>query len=304
MANDVSVMGLVGLSFSGSTVLNYVLGAHPGVYGGSELYRLISTDSATHCGCCWCHDGCDVLSDARIATMNERNFYHALAEFTGKKIIVDTSKTLPWFEDMFPRQKKQGISLSLMLLTKHPLRQLAAFMGWQDNYLFKCGMRSVAKRMLVDPSTAFSREKMHLSYWLDVMIDFYDAFYSSPLLESVPHFIIRYEDFVEQTGATLSPVLAQWGLSFDPETIDYHKFDQHGVGGNAGVIRMINTEDGDKKFRSKSADYILDYYDNCEGLTMDDSYRDAFSQPVLEWIIGLSKYKKLCAKLHYSETLD
>ena len=303
MAKSVSVLGLVGLSFSGSTVLNYVLGSHKGVYGGSELYRLIDKDPDKHCGCSWCHDGCPVLTDERIAMLSRDDFYVPLSSFTGKDKIVDTSKNLPWFEKMFPRQAKQGVSSSILLLTKHPLRHLAAYMGWQHDYLFKCGLRSVVKRMLVDPSTAFSRQKMHLSYWLDVIADFYEKFDTSPLLKEFSHFRIKYEDFVERTAISLKEPLERWGLEFDPRAINYSNFEQHGVGGNGGVIRMINTEERIKRFRSRSADYILDFYDNCEGLTMDDSYKDAFSEQIVCWIKGLPKYRRLCEVLSYDENI-
>lgn len=300
---DVSVVGLVGLSFSGSTVLNYVLGAHKGVYGGSELYRLIDKDPARQCGCSWCHDGCTVLTDERIATMNKDNFYASLAQFTGCNKIVDTSKNLPWFENLFPRQAKNGISLHLLLLTKHPLRQLAAFMGWQHNYLFQCGLKSVAKRMLVDPSTAFSKQKMHLSYWLDNILSFHEKFDTSPLLNAFPHSMVKYEDFVEQTATALQPLLEHWGLEFDTKAIDYSAFEQHGVGGNGGVVRMINTEERKANFRSRSADYILNFYDKCEDLTMDNSHKEAFSEQTMEWIVGLPKYRSLCEKLSYNKIL-
>ncbi|MEF2144005.1 MAG: hypothetical protein V3573_01045 [Desulfovibrionaceae bacterium] len=297
--STVSIIGLVGMSFSGSTVLNYVLGAHPGVYGGSELYRLIDTDPSRHCGCSWCHNGCAVLTKERIATLNKVNFYTSLAQFTGKNKIVDTSKNLPWFEDVFPRQEGQDVSLSLLLLTKHPLRQLAAYMGWERDYLYKCGLRSIVKRMLVDPGTAFSRQKMHLSYWLDVMIAFYDGFDSSPLARNTLHWRVKYEDFVTSTADALANPLQFLGLEFQPDAINYHTYEQHGVGGNGGVIRMINTQERIERFRNRSADYILDFYDNCEGLTLDNSFRDAFSQETIDWITDLPKYRRLCERLAY-----
>jgi hypothetical protein len=304
MKNEISVVGLVGLSFSGSTVLNYVLGSHEGVYGGSEIYRLIDKDPAKRCGCSWCHDGCAVLTPERIDSLDKDNFYTSLARFTGKHKIVDTSKNLPWFEEMFPRQAAQGVSPYLLLLSKHPMRQLAAYMGWERDYLYKCGMKSVIKRMLLDPSTAFNRYKMHLSYWLDVITAFYEAFDSSPLLATFPHGRVKYEDFVERTPEALKDVLDRWGLEFDPRSVDYSSFEQHGVGGNGGVIRMINTEERIERFRARSADYILDFYDGCEGLMLDNSYREAFSDPMADWIKGHPKYKRLCAKLGYDENID
>lgn len=301
--NGVSVLGLVGLSFSGSTVLNYVLGAHDGVYGGSEIYRLIDPDPELRSGCSWCRGQCAVLTDERIAAMNKDNFYSALAEHTGKKKIVDTSKTLAWFEDIFPRQARQGVSLRLALLTKHPLRQLAAFIGWQNDYLYKCGMRSVIKRMLVDPTTAFSKTKMHVSYWLDVATDFYDEFAASPLLAEVPSLSVKYEDFVEHPAKALDEILSGWGLGFDPYSIDYSSFEQHGVGGNGGVTRMVDPELRMKRLRERGKGYILDYYKKCKGLTMDNTYLDAFSREEIEWISSLSKFKSLCERLSYEPTI-
>jgi hypothetical protein len=196
----IRVIGLVGMSFSGSTVLNYVLGSHPGVYGGSELYRLIDTDPAKRCGCSWCHEGCAVLTPERIATLNKENIYTSLARFTQKESVVDTSKNLPWFEDVFPRQNAEEVSPSMIVLSKHPLRQLAAYMGWEQNYLYRCGLRSVLKRAFLDPATALSRERMHLSYWLDVMGEFYSAIDRSRMLRGMPRWNVRYEDFVTGTA--------------------------------------------------------------------------------------------------------
>jgi hypothetical protein len=304
MMNNVSAAGLIGMSFSGSTVLNYVLGAHKGVYGGSELYRLISKDPAQHCGCCWCNTGCPTLTPKRISSMDERYFYAALAEFTGRDKIVDTSKNLSWFEHIFPIQKGQGIDLSLILLTKHPLRQLAAYMGFEHNYLYQCGLRSVLKRALVDPATALSPERMHLSYWLDSMIRFYDDYDASVLTRDFPHTRIKYEEFVEHTAQALSPTLERWGLDYDEHSTNYWEYEQHGVGGNRGVISMISNEEQMEVFRSRSTDYILNYYDNRTGLTMDDSFREAFSARTVAWLTSLPRYRMLCERLSYPPTLD
>jgi hypothetical protein len=271
------------------------------VYGGSELYRLIDTDPAKRCGCSWCHEGCAVLTPERIATLNKENIYTSLARFTQKESVVDTSKNLPWFEDVFPRQNAEEVSPSMIVLSKHPLRQLAAYMGWEQNYLYRCGLRSVLKRAFLDPATALSRERMHLSYWLDVMGEFYSAIDRSRMLRGMPRWNVRYEDFVTGTAQALVGPLEFLGLEYLPEAVEYHTFEQHGVGGNDGVMRMATTEERKKRFRARSADYLLEFYDNCTGLMLDNSYRNAFSKRTLAWIMDHPKYRALCERLGYDE---
>ena len=53
------VIGILGTSFSGSTVLNLMLGAHPEIYAGGELSALIlSRGQEGVAGCTACGFSC------------------------------------------------------------------------------------------------------------------------------------------------------------------------------------------------------------------------------------------------------
>lgn len=295
----IKVIGIISLSFSGSTVLNYTLGSHPGVYGASEIYALTSGEPWLSQKCSWCKEECTVLSEKNIEQLKEKTFYKDLARFSGKNRIIDSSKHYWWFEHVFNAQQHKGFCPYLILLTKHPLRHLASFMNNHPAHLRKSGFKSLLKRALLSPHTILSQDKMHLEHWLDVMQNFYDGLLSKPLFQRYPHQVIKYEDFVLDTEKTLAPALNFLDRKFDPESVHYSNYEQHGIGGNSGVLRQTISQDDWKKTCSHRPERQK-YYTDCQGLKLDNRYQDTFSEAIIEWLTNQPKYQKLCKNLAYS----
>lgn len=63
--------------------------------------------------------------------------------------------------------------------------------------------------------------------------------------------------------------------------------------------RVAMTEEHRERFHSRSANHLLEFYDNGEGLMLDGSFRKAFSEKTVHWITGYTKYRKLCERLGY-----
>ena len=288
------------MSFSGSTLLNYVLGSHSGVYGASEIYSLIHPINGSKGYCSWCEDDCPVLSKKNLDSIRLKTFYSDLARFSGKQLIVDSSKHLWWFEEAFAAQSSKSFQPIFLILTKHPMRHLASFMGFHPNHLRASGLATLIKQSLKDPINALSSERLHISYWLGVMLDYYTNLFSNPLLNEYPTEQIRYEDFVLTPAEALEKTLAFFDTPYSAEALKYENFEHHGYGGNSSVMRNVRDyEEWEKHWKEHFPPWTVDFFKECDGIQLDNTHEKAFSPKVQNWIYALPKYKQLCALLGY-----
>lgn len=225
------VIYIAGTAHSGSTLLDLMLNAHPGIVSVGEVlklnrrlgYRNPEKQIYTECSCgapslwaCpfWSAVNAETLqaegkSLADLDVLGLRDLdpghapnvvmFRAIAKVSGKDFIVDSSK--------MPRRlaylmQFEELDVHPIHLVRDPKGQIASVMRKHGGFL-----KNIFRYELVHEQI---RRK----------------------LKSVPHSVVRYEDLVRDPERTLRSVLAPFGLDFDPQQLAWGEQVKHNVGGN------------------------------------------------------------------------
>ena len=150
-------------SYSGSTMLDLMLGNNPDALSLGELSAFRNLYNTVTCSCGQ-HDDCEVWS--KIQHKNRHNYYKDLSKLTGKETFIDSSKNTFWIRE----QRMTQPYTPLVLIYKHP-----------KNYAYSC-----MKRGNDDPR--------HMVTWIE---------YNSAILRLKPQAIVSYYDLVHEPKVTL-----------------------------------------------------------------------------------------------------
>ena len=251
---------IVGMSHSGSTLLNLMLNAHPQIISVGELIDLSRraqhqnpkrrTYAACACGApslleCefWSNVNARVLrrdgkSLADLDILNDRSLdvrnastavvLRAISEVSGKDLIVDSSK----------RPSRLSYLMQLKGLEVYPIHLIREARGQIFSLMRKNG--------------AFLK---HVYGYVRIHEQI------RQITKQVPHSVAYYEDLVLYPERTLSRLLQPLALEFDPIQLEWGAQVQHTLGGN--------------KLRWQP-----------RGLMLDERWREGLSRP-RQSVIGL-----------------
>jgi hypothetical protein len=221
MDTTLDLVLLAGTPFSGSTILQAELGRCAELFVLGEVDRLrafarhehLSGDAAIYLDECeYC-----LLSGSRcpiwtpetlasiVATGGTPDLYRVAAAATGRRVIVDGSKSPHWVASILGSSGLEGIRVHLVHCVKHPFAyalSLSKRTGWPE------------------PHCVFD--------WMLVNSDVLEiaAGHGARLASST---LVRVEDFERDPEATIASIGRQMNLSFDA-TIAPHNL--HFLGGN------------------------------------------------------------------------
>lgn len=295
--HDLRVVAVLGTSFSGSTLLNLILGAHSQIYAGGEMIGLfLNRNKALSGSCTSCGLGCAYWNrDARNAAQ-KGNLYRLTARIFDKRIIVDSSKSIEWFKDTVHNGENVGVVPSYVLMVKHPIRYLASCI------INIAGARphTPYKNLLGRIRGAYNRKAL-LDQWLAELADFYENFFLNLPRDigDAAFQVLHYERLVADPRCALSPLLKSFGLDYEPQLDDFYGADFHQIGGNNGAIYQTkrNWNGGDKdlpEFRRK-------FYEGNRALKIDNKYQNTLSSAEIEWLKSNSTLERLCERLGYND---
>lgn len=97
MHKKLDVAAIIGVSYCGSTLLNYILDSHPEIYGGGELHVLLRQGKRPRCKICG--EQCVYWTPENLERPGAEPFYTAIAEIFSTRIIADSSKNVFWFRE-------------------------------------------------------------------------------------------------------------------------------------------------------------------------------------------------------------
>jgi hypothetical protein len=254
------VIAIVGDSFCGSTLVNCVLGAHPEIFGGSELRWLLETPDEA--GCAVCGSACAMWTPEALRRVGQApKMYDAISRHFGRRVICDASKTPTWFSTALERLDAPVVRV---LITKHPLRHVASH--------------------LTKTSEPVTRAR------IDAILAHLRAFHEKVVLNGERRsrrfparddamtcdFLLRYEDFVADPLRRLAPILARVGLWPEFPMLNWSKVPAHHIGGNvAPLVQICNavhpTSTGREKYRQR-------------GIFLDQTYREALEPDAIDYI--------------------
>jgi hypothetical protein len=212
------VYGIAGCSFSGSTLLSLLLGAHSKIFGTGEAHgtlpayrRLIENKSLSYY-CAMHHVECDFWTPEFLAECNDGDLgllYERIARFDPEKeVVVHSFKNPGIYSEMLHRSLPvQGLIL-----------------------LFKL------------PVAYYSSAKVHLGISVSEACKVYTQRYSRALNlyseHRIPVFPLFYDDFATRTEECLKPLCEWLGLEYEPGMIEPWTVGEriHLVGGNTGAF--------------------------------------------------------------------
>lgn len=236
-----------GGAYSGSTLLNMLLGSHPQVAGGGELHWL-SRDPETVAGlgprqekdqlCAICRATCPIWTAEVRQQVRLDNIYDVTAKAYGKPFVCDATKNTTWQRIIEPATPTP---LHKIFLVKHPVRHIASYMEKGRRFEH---MRDYAE-------LEYLMKKLHSFRITSQRI--------------APSLMIRYEDMICHRQETFGKILGLFGLSFSPEIDHWRDRPHHHIGGNAGPRYQV------AKHILPVGDFSIKKYDR-EDVFLDNSY--------------------------------
>jgi len=233
-----TVVFVAGADFSGTTMLDFMLGSHSETKSLGEVHSFFRpTVAAQRKVVCSCGELCPFWKKA--ASVGEGDFYqYVFQEFSGVNVLIDSSKSIPWIN------KKTKELVNTGVVVKHVLI-------WKD-----------AKKMQVSRAKR-GKEKGWAASWLR----YHRAYLALPR----DFYSVSLSDIVEKYDVVGSELCEWIGIKFDLESKEYWKNEHHIVFGSAtarlklfhkgscqynDVLEMSNRDDlGALSFKSDKLKY-------------------------------------------------
>jgi hypothetical protein len=289
------VVCVLGTSFSGSTLLNLVLGAHPAIYGGGELVGLLLNRDKPGAGSCTsCGLECRHWDRSSRHAVTKGNIYRLAERAFAKRVIVDTSKSLDWFDEVLGAGENAGMTASYVLMVKHPIRYLASCAV----NIVDLRPRRLPYRALATLGAGWQRQAA-LSELARDLDEFYRRFFASfagKIRGSTFH-LLHYERLVDSPRQTLGPLLHSLGLGYDPRMDDFYSADHHQIGGNNGAVFQVNHSWGGAEDDIPTA--RRQFYESTRALRIDDKFRQVFSDAEMSRLMSYPVVRELSERLGY-----
>ena len=291
-----AVIGILGTSFSGSTVLNLMLGAHPQIYAGGELSALVLSRGQEGVGACSaCGFACRYWNEDARAAVTRANIYRQAQRLFATDLIVDSSKSIDWFNEVLKSPEHRDFAATYVLMVKHPLRYLGSCIA----NITPHRPRRRSGRFLERLAPARAREAFLIELAED-LDRFYDHFFGSfgKTVGGATFHLLHYERLIADPAASLAPLLQSLGLSFTPQMSDFFRLEYHQIGGNAGPVYQMGHgwPNG-----AEVAPVRRNFYERGPGLRIDDKYRELLSASETEHLMAHPTIRRLCDRLGYDD---
>ncbi|MFF7726892.1 sulfotransferase [Streptomyces sp. NPDC008001] len=230
-----TVVFITGAGHSGTTLLGLLLGAHPSVFHAGEAWNstrlgAVRDDGrAVECTCCGA--GCPVWGGLRpgedgLGLPGSPDLYETLSVRSGRPVVVDSSKAVPWIE-----------------------ARSAAVRGVVPAHLLLLGRdgRAVVNSQLRKYPHVPARE--HAARWAAQIRAAEELAGRWP----GPVSRLHYEDLAMMTEDVLQQQARSLGLAFEPAMLDPWESEQHPLGGNRGTHSLLARSRGARGSRASCA---------------------------------------------------
>jgi hypothetical protein len=201
-------------SYSGSTLLGLMLGAHPSIFFAGEALVVRHFDNPSKSlerrACRLCGPGCSVWGDLRWEF--GQDLYEALSRRTKRPIVFDSTKRLFWI-NLQSAALHGVVPLRLIVLTRD-------------------GRAVVNSHLRKRPDISIYE---HAVRWANKMrkVEELAARWPGPVHR------VRYEELTSQPESNLRELTDFLGVIFDPAMLDPWNSDQHLLDSNVGPVLML-----------------------------------------------------------------
>lgn len=226
-------IGLVGLNYCGSTVINNLLGGLPGCLGAGETHWILDSannkrENVDRCNECVELD-CPVFSEKLLNKLKDEDvllsgsWWKTIQEITGSKFVVSSDKR--------PRiYNKLGLPDKLIFVLKDPRAHIVS------RYARSLGV--MERRKYNDGSWAIGISEEELEYELRYWLNQTEIHISWALQSGKPMTAVSLESLIKSPENYLAKIAAWAGVEFDPLAINFWENDLHYIGGNHSIKRM------------------------------------------------------------------
>lgn len=233
------VIFLMGPGHCGSTLLDLILGSHPDMFSLGEFSRMGSLihknekNSQKICGVCegecpfWNRTASqrvlrqlfsrESIMDKVVSKLSSYFVtpYQYLFEWTGKSILVDSSKKPRWYKkQLYPSYKWRGVTPYLV-------------------YMLRDGRAVVNSYYRKYPERGMDKIADNWKQQMNRMNRFYDAFPGDNKMK------LYYEHLATQPETVVRSICDFIGVEFKKEMLSYWVPEHHHVFGNAGTRSLI-----------------------------------------------------------------
>lgn len=298
----VRVVQIVGVPYSGSTVLGYILNATPGWFFGSEVYRLLPAYDNKVGGpqkCAFCGDGCpywepELLTELRgqDRTAGVSRVYEAFASrHRDVDVFIDGTNSHERYAGSWSDTQVVAAKHPLRLASSHLYNQPERF-GLGQNPPFADFRATLAEH----PAQAVRRARWVLRTALHAY---------RKLMQAAPHaHVVRTDALHEESFAELARLREFLGSSHDRDSVvAFSRHEVHPIGGNkapfwqrvdagAPAARQPQARNERREYYTRAADQLGDY-------RVDDKWRELLPDDVIAGIVELPPFEKLSDMLGY-----
>jgi hypothetical protein len=263
------LIAIFGASFSGSTLINSVLGSHPKIFGGGELHWVVKNPKETVCAIC--RGECRFWTPQARSESTLQGLYHQVSRRFGRPYVVDISKMREWYEEILPHFP--DLPVVRVLLVKHPVRHVSSFIEKKDS----AGTLPDGTPAYGTPERALQRLRAFYEGFVLPGEGHVEVKYNLVEKPTPIDFVIRYEDFVASPAKALQPVLERLGVSYEPQMEAWAQAEHHHIGGNIGPRVQINNDvpalaSAARKYQQR-------------GIFLDNSFSDILDLETIEAVL-------------------
>lgn len=297
---------VMGMPYSGSTLLSFILGSNAQVYNGADLHHL----NPDRKGVCSLHkQDCPVLTPENLEKIYQSfhscdDWYNNISEATNRPYICDASKQLAFFRDVLPKTQKPFV---LIALSKHPMRAIASDLY---NRLFARQLKMQALddiREYIEANQTevknFLKNRMgvlhrHIAEREEVI----DSAKGKDNMVTLRY--LKYEEYVDQPKAVFTELLKCYDLSFEDGFLNYPEYEHHPITGNLAPVWKVREKGRGPRKENKSNFRKSFYLKDDKPIVLDQKYLSLFSADEIAWIQDLPDYNNILEKLQYAPVPD
>jgi len=278
--SSTKVIGIISCRYSGSTMLDYMLGSHTNGLSLTELRAFIAGNRKPFtCKTCFPPEKCPVWIPELTARLIDypinSQIYEDISRHAQKSLLVDSSKNLKWFKKTFSGLADNNKLMVLIL--KSPHRYVAS----EFTKVHKSAPKKIS-------------DAVHL--WLHHNLTFLHYLSTS----GVNYQIVRYEDLVNQAPQVLSNILGALGLEYQNRMELYWEHQHHPLWGNPGARSHFKQSDtsNPENFDLSEVDRKI-YQQRKQTLYLDDKWKTVLDKSAIDEIYNSPFVGKLCSKFDF-----
>lgn len=278
------LIAILSTRYAGSTLLDFMLGAHPNALSLTELRSFIITKRRPF-RCQRCGEDCavwtPVLKERLLQIGAHADLYRAIADSTHASVLIDSSKIIKgWFTRTLADLNPADVVC--VHLSKAP----EGYAGSERGKQMTSGHQDLS---------AIAEN------WWRANGQILDFLAESPF-KTVS---LRYRDLVTHTPVVLNYLLELVDLTYQPGQEHFWNFDQHPLWGNKGTRSHLH--EGNPDFVDKWVDESdLNkklYKQKHQQIYFDDKWRQLLSAAEVDWLYAHPRVAPIARLLGYSHPL-